>query len=247
MIGAAAQLLADKWSAARRSWRRADAGALATQVLRRTLRPVAVWQKLVFFEKDLADDIPGIRTHIPLEMHVVDGDELPAHRAAIEAEGVDWEKMAARAALGHRCTIVLSAGRLVHIRWHTDVGAWIPELRATLRPAPGEAYVYDSFTPEDLRGGQVQPAVSCLMMAWGRQQGYRRHHFYVRGNNAPGLRVVAKMKTRRTAVVRCLRSKDGRHAWITGLPRSGSPHLDFAPGARVRSLGPLGLWVSERP
>jgi hypothetical protein len=172
VIGAAAQLLADKWSAARRSWRRADAGALATQVLRRTLRPVAVWQKLIFFEKDLADDIPEIRARIPLEMHVVNGDELPAHRAAIEAEGVDWEKMAARAALGHRCTIVLSEGRLVHIRWHTDVGAWIPELRATLRPGPGEAYVYDSFTPEDLRGGQVQPAVSCLMMAWGRQHGY---------------------------------------------------------------------------
>lgn len=247
MIGSAAQLLAAKWSAARRSWRSGDAGVLATQVLRRTLRPVAVWQKLIFFEKDLADEVPPVRSRVPLEMHVVGGDALAAHRAAIEAEGLDWEKMAARAALGHRCTIVLSAGRLVHIRWHTDAGAWIPELRATLRPPPGDAYVYDAFTPEDLRGGQVQPAVACLMMEWGRREGYRRHHFYVRGNNAPGLRIVSKMRVRRTAVVRCLRSKDGRDAWVTGLRRPGAPHLDFGAATRVRSLGPLGLWISERP
>jgi hypothetical protein len=238
--------LSARWSAVRRRWRRADGGALATQALRRALRPVAVWQKLVFFERDLADELPAIRASLPLDLRVVDATELPRYRAALSAEGLDWAKLAARAALGHRCTVVLSAGRLVHLRWITEAGAWIPELRARLRPGPGEAYVYDAFTPEDLRGQQLQPAVACLMVEWGRRQGYARHLFYVRGNNAAGLRIVAKMRARRTAVVRCLRSKSGDTAWVTGLRPGRPPHLDFGDEARVRSLGPLGLWITHR-
>jgi hypothetical protein len=232
--------------ATRRRWRRVDAGALSTRLLRRALRPVGVWQKLLFFARELSGELPAIHSTLPLEMRVVDAAELPRYRPALEKEGLPWEKLAARAALGHRCTLVLCGDRLVHLRWITDVGAWIPELRATLRPQPGEAYVYDAFTPEDLRGRDVQPAVSCLMMAWGRRQGYGRHVFYVRGNNAPGLRIVAKIGARRTAVVRCLRAKSGAHAWITGLRPGRPPFLDFG-SARVRSLGPLGLWVPDPP
>jgi hypothetical protein len=234
---------ASRFEAARLALRRAGPRVLLARLLRRCLRPIGSWQEVIFFERDLADEVPDRRAGIPLEMHVVTAEGLPAHRAALEAAGVDWEKMATRAGLGHRCTVVLSNGRLVHLRWITDVAAWIPELRATIRPLAGEAYVYDSFTPEQARGGGVQPAVSCLMIAWGRQQGYRSHIFYVRGNNAAGLRIVAKMGARRTRVVRCLRPRFAQGAWVTGLRPGGSPRLDFGATATIRSLGPLGHWV----
>lgn len=225
------------------AFRRGGRSVLRTRLLARCLLPIGTWQELVFFEKELADDVPAITAAVPLEMHVVSADELPEHRAALEAAGIDWERMAARAALGHRCTVVLSAGRLVHLRWLADTAAWIPELRATIRPLPGEAYVYDAFTPEDARGGHVQPAVSRLMISWGRRQGYRRHIFYVRGHNASGLRIVGKIGARRTAVVRSLRLKWKDAAWVTGLRPGRSPRLEFEPGTRLRSLGPFGYWL----
>jgi hypothetical protein len=222
-----------------------DAGVLATRLLRRLLRPLGIWQKLVFFEKDLADDIPDVRTSLPLEMRVVDPRDVDEYRTCVEAAGVDWAKVEERAALGHRCTVALSAGRLVHIRWITTSAGWVPELRCSIVPGPGEAYVYDAFTPEHARGGGVQPAVACLMMAWGRRQGYRRHIFYVRGHNAAGLRVVSKMRARRMRVVRCLRLRSGAD-WVQGLRSPSGPRLEFPAEAIVRSLGPLGAWVTRR-
>jgi ribosomal protein S18 acetylase RimI-like enzyme len=219
---------------------------LLARLLRRGLRPIGTWQEVIFFERDLAEDAPDIRAALPLDLHVVTAADLPAFRPALEAAGVDWPRMAARAALGHRCTVALSNGRLVHLRWLSEGPAWIPELRATITPEPGEAYVYDSFTPEEARGGGVQPAVSSLMMAWGRRQGFRRHVFYVRGNNAAGLRIVKKVGARRTAVVRCLRPRFGGGAWVTGWRPGGRPRLDFGPGP-LRSLGPFGLWVGAPP
>jgi hypothetical protein len=235
---------ASRWHGARLAWRRGGPAVLLQRLVSRCLVPIGTWQELVFFEKDLADDPPAIAAAVPLEMHVVSAEGLRAHRAALEAAGIGWEKVAARAALGHVCTVVLSESRLVHLRWMTDTAAWIPELRATIRPRPGEAYVYDAFTPEYARGGHVQPAVSRLMIAWGRQRGYRRHLFYIRGHNASGLRIVAKIGARRTAVVRSLRLRRSGAAWVTGLRADGSPRLDFEPGARVRSLGPFGHWLS---
>jgi hypothetical protein len=233
-----------RWSRARLAFRRGGRSVLLTRLLARCFLPIGAWQELVFFEKDLTDDVPAITAAVPLEMHVVSAARLPEHRAALEAAGIDWEKVAARAALGHVCTVVMSEGRLAHVRWLTDTAAWIPELRATIRPFPGEAYVYDAFTPEHARGGHVQPAVSRLMIAWGRRQGYLRHVFYVRGHNASGLRIVGKIGARRTAVVRSLRLKRPQAAWMTGLRPGRSPRLEFESGTRVRSLGPFGYWLT---
>jgi hypothetical protein len=241
----AGQPLVSRWTSARLAFRRGGPAVLFSRLVSRCLLPLGTWQVLVFFEKDLASAVPAIAAAVPLDMHVVTAEGLPAHRAALEAAGIDWDKVAARAALGHRCTVVLSEGRLVHVRWMTGTEAFIPELRATLRPLPGEAYVYDAFTPEDARGGRIQPAVSRLMTAWSRRQGYLRHVFYVRGHNASGLRIVSKIGARRTAVVRSLRLRWSDAAWVTGLRRGRPPRLEFDAATRVRSLGPLGHWISR--
>jgi hypothetical protein len=227
-------------------WRRGGAGTLLGRAWRRLLQPIGSWNTLVFFARDLSADLPGVPPRLPLEMHVVGAEELGLFRDCLEEAGLDWGEAQARAARGDLCTVVQSEGRLVHVRWLTTQVGFIPELGATLRLQPGEAYVYASLTPPAERGGGVQPAVSALMMQWGRARGYRRHIFYVRGDNPSALAIVDKIGARRMRTVRCLRFARGNGLWVTGLRRDALPRIEFRPEVSVRSLGPLGLWVRGR-
>jgi hypothetical protein len=53
------------------------------------------------------------------------------------------------------------------------------------------------------------------------------------------------MGARRTNVIRCFRLKHRESAWLSGLGTRRGPRLEFARGASLRSLGPLGVWVRE--
>lgn len=231
-----------RWAAGRLILRRQGLRALLTQVLRWSLRRVATWHTIVFFERDLADEIPDIRAGVPLDMRVLAGEEIRAFRSVLESGGLEWPEVEARAARGDRCTIGLSQGRLVHVRWITVAPAWIPEIQATIVPQPGEAYIYGSYTPDKERGSNVQPAISCLMLRWGRRQGYRRHLFYVHADNPSGLRIVAKIGARRTGALRCV-WMSGLGTWLAGLDAWLGPRIDFGNDASIRRLGRLGLWV----
>jgi hypothetical protein len=236
-----------RWELARLALRRAGPEALANVVLRRGLRAFGAWQTLVFFERDVAEDIPEVSAGVPLDTRFAAGGHAHAYRAALEAAGVPWERIEARFAQGDVCALGFTEGRLVHAVWITARAAWIPELRARFRPRPGEAYVFDSFTVPDLRGSRVQPAVSALILRWARGQGHRWLTFHVRGSNPPAWRIAAKMGARRAHVVRCFRPARGQGAWVRGLDERLGPRVEFEPEVVVRSLGPLGIWVRERP
>jgi hypothetical protein len=221
-------------------------GALLVRLIRECLRPVLTWETLCFFARDLSQDIPEIEARVPVELKMLRGDEVRAYRSALESAGVASEKIEARAARGERCAIGLSEGRLVHYKWLTLTPAWIPEISGTFVPKSDEAYVYDVFTPREALGNNLQAAISSRLLKWGRRQGYRRHVFYVRGDNLNGLRIVAKIGARRTAVVRRFHVRGLAGSWITGLRGPERPKIDFGNSASVRRLGLLGLWVHRR-
>lgn len=237
--------MSSRWNTARLALRRAGVGSLLTLTLRSGLRPFGAWQALVFFERDLSLEIPEVAAGIPLEIRVVTAGELAAYRPSLEAAGLRWDRLEARMAQGDVCTIAWSQDRLVHLSWITIAGAWVPELRAVLRPGPGDAYVFDAFTLPEVRGTQVQPAASARLLSWARDQGHRRVTFYVRGSNPSALRIVEKTRARRTGVVWCFRPGNRNGAWVIGLDSRRGPRIDFA-GAAVRSLGPAGLWVRSQ-
>ena len=221
------------------------ARAQAAWLLRWALRPLGRWQRLLFFEREVALPFPEIRASVPLEVHILAPERVGEYRAVVERAGVPWSKLEQRAALGHVCTVALSEGKLVHIRWSALGPARVPELGCSVVPGAGEAYVYDSFTPEDARGYAVQPAVACRMIEWGRARGLVRHLFYVRSHNAPGLRIVSRMGARKTRVVYCLRLRSGA-SWVLGIDGPGRPRLEFDADRAVRRLGPFGYWVRPR-
>lgn len=237
--------MTSRWETARLALRRAGPGALADVVLRSGLRPFGAWQTLVFFQRDASADIPDVRAAAPIEARIAGGDDLRGHRAAMEAAGVQWDRIELRIAQGDVAAIALSQGRLVHASWLTITAAWIPELRANIRPGPEEVYAYDGFTLPEMRGAGVQPVVAREILRWARGQGRNRVTFYVRGSDPSAARIAAKMGARRLRVIRCFRLKDGRGLWLRGLHRGGGPHLEFPPATRIRSLGPFGLWVGE--
>lgn len=239
--------MTSRWDTARLALRRAGPEALLNVLLRSGLRPLGAWQTLVFFERDASAEIPEVRAAVAVETHIAAADELRRHRAAMEAAGVHWDRVLPRLAQGDVCAIALSGGRLVHASWITVTSAWIPELHATIRPAADEAYAYDGFTLPEMRGSQLQPAVAAEILRWAYRRGRARVTFYVRGSDPSAARIASKMGARRSRVIRCFRLKGGKGTWVRGLASGGGPHFEFPPTATLRSLGPLGLWVSEGP
>ena len=55
------------------------------------------------------------------------------------------------------CYLVVETSSILHATWCTTTGAWTRELRCYLKPPPGDAYVYESFTRGDARGRGVYP------------------------------------------------------------------------------------------
>ena len=240
-------------SSARVTWHREGsilrhqgAGAFLRHALGRMLRPLLTWQTILFFEIDPARDRPALRAAIPLDVRVLEAEEVRALRPVFEEAGLAADKVERWLARGDRCAVGLSEGQVVHFRWHTTVAAWIPELGATIVPRPGETYSHNAFTLESARGKNVQPAISHFVHEWTRDAGYHRTIFYVLEDNYPGLAIVRKMAARRTRVLRRFRFPALSGSWITGLGGPGGPTIRFEADVSVRRMGPLGLWVHEK-
>lgn len=83
-------------------------------------------------------------------------------------------------------------GRLLHATWCTISGAWTREIRACVVPAPGSAYVYESFTRSDARGQGVYPFALRGIAADLAATGVETLWVAVEADNVPSLRAVGK-------------------------------------------------------
>lgn len=122
-------------------------------------------------------------------------------RAATETDGERYARdigtdsartFRARLTDATSCFIVLSAGRIVHATWATTGMAWTRELRRFFRPPPGDAYVYESFTREEVRGRGAYPFALEQIAAHMAGRGIRRVWVAVEKSNHPSLRAVSK-------------------------------------------------------
>jgi L-amino acid N-acyltransferase YncA len=91
-----------------------------------------------------------------------------------------------------RSYIVEMNGRLVHASWVTLSAAWTRELRAYLKPPPGDAYVYESFTRSDARGRGVYPFALRNICATLTGEGVGTIWVAVEAHNAASVRAVTK-------------------------------------------------------
>jgi ribosomal protein S18 acetylase RimI-like enzyme len=91
-----------------------------------------------------------------------------------------------------RCYVVEMNDRFVHSSWVTLAAAWTRELRAYVKPPPGDAYVYESFTRADARGRGVYPYALRNICATLGAEGRSRVWVAVEADNVASVRAVTK-------------------------------------------------------
>lgn len=90
------------------------------------------------------------------------------------------------------CFIVEDGSTILHASWVTTAGAWTRELRSYVMPAPGDAYIYESFTRADARGRGAYPFGLAHILTWAAASGIGRLWVAVEEHNPPSLRAVTK-------------------------------------------------------
>ncbi len=94
---------------------------------------------------------------------------------------------------GHLCFLAGLDGRLVHVRWLFTGPVFLPYLRRTLVPAPGEAYADEAFTAPGDRGRGIHSRAGILIRLRLRDMGFRRYTNLVASWNKAPLRTMARL------------------------------------------------------
>lgn len=86
-----------------------------------------------------------------------------------------WAKIARRRRLGHRCLVGISQDRIVHVSWVNPTGWSVVDGQLFNLPHDA-AFLYDTFTVEEMQGQGVARQVFCAMhrqlAGWGKRQLY---------------------------------------------------------------------------
>ena len=142
---------------------------------------------LVMFERatgGVAEDSGDLRFR---EAAAADGDAYARWIATDTATS-----FAGRLSGSTRCFVVEHDRRFVHASWVTTGPAWTRELRRYLVSPDGGAYVYESFTRDEVRGRGIYPLALRNIAACMALEGIARLYVAVEKDNAPSLRAVAK-------------------------------------------------------
>jgi RimJ/RimL family protein N-acetyltransferase len=91
-----------------------------------------------------------------------------------------------------RCFLVFKGDGCVHATWMTTLAAWTREIQRYFRPPEGDAYVYESFTRDEVRGEGVYPFALISIAAWLDARGIKRIWVGVEADNQASLKAVGK-------------------------------------------------------
>jgi hypothetical protein len=143
--------------------------------------------RLVFLVRDTTRERPERQG---LELRFAVGGDASRYARDIGTDSA--ATFAARLSGSTDCFVVLSADHIVHATWVTRAATWTRELRRYVSPPDGDAYVYESFTRADARGGGLYPLALRAICADLRTRSVRRVWVGVEYHNVPSLRAVTK-------------------------------------------------------
>jgi L-amino acid N-acyltransferase YncA len=132
-----------------------------------------VYRRLLLTERRLDGPIELLESSVPLEFSFLEPAEAGAY-ASFRADTPAAE-VTRRLGRGERCWTARRDGRIVSARWIvTEAGAVeIPYLGHRLELAPGQAYVYETFTAADHRGQGASGAAGSRLARLLAAEGYR--------------------------------------------------------------------------
>jgi len=107
-----------------------------------------------------------------------------------------------RLAAGDTCFTARHAGSLASSIWACRSQRWVEALRDIWRVAPGEVYLYDSYTAPAHRGRGLNPSLCLQALAHFRDQGLERATLITEAGNAANLRAKQKVGFRPSGRIR---------------------------------------------
>ncbi len=178
---------ASVWSSVERAWSEGGTSQLLMRSFNRAARGAVECGSVTFFRRALLASPLEPPPPVGVTIHVA---TLADRRRVVE--GCDPRRdpalIAARLRRGDVCFLAADgAGRVLHSDWVTTVRGHVPEIRMDLVPRPGEAYMYDAYTPPAHRGRRLFGIVLDAMFVSLRCAGLHTAYSYVRGDSPTGI------------------------------------------------------------
>jgi GNAT superfamily N-acetyltransferase len=171
------------WSRARKVLREAG----LRQLWFRTLGELGYRRQLV---TELLLPVDGVGVHQPsnVEARFLEDTDLDAYATLHAAPDGATERFAR----GERCFGIWLDGRLVSTRWLATGTAHIGYLTREVALAPGEVYIYETYTEPGHRGRGISGVAGAIVSAALAAEGVRRIVGVLEPENEQGLRANKK-------------------------------------------------------
>lgn len=142
--------------------------------------------------------------------------------------GVPLEEVTARL-VWSRCYAGWAGDHLASVGWVSEVDTWVGEVDSTIRPGPGEAYIWDCRTAPPFRGhGLYRDLLAQIILDLGRA-GFHRAWIATLDLDGPGYRGVQRAAFRPVLRIRHIRLSSWRWWWVR---RDGAAGRDDVRAAR---------------
>jgi hypothetical protein len=152
----------------------------------------AVHRYVVFVAMDLTGPVREIPPGPAVEMRLLESADVEAY-ARSRGRPVDSVPVVRRLEEGHVCVAAWLDGEIVSTAWYAFDSVRVDEIDRVLRLAPDEAYVYDSYTTEGLRGLSIAALRGRWAIAHFGGLGFRRTVGWVSPKNLPAFGPARKL------------------------------------------------------
>ena len=169
----------------------------AIRLIRGALRRLLglTWVSAVLYERNLINEpLPEVKPKVPFEIIRGELRHVELLRSLLPSEKIRTFEQRLRE--DKVWLLAFVAGELAYSTWisfeddfETTTGTWV-------RLAPGETYLFDSFTIPQFRGLGLHTAMTAQRMSIAKEHGAQSALVIVLTNNAPARRVMTKLGCR---------------------------------------------------
>ncbi len=183
-----------------------------------------VYRRAVLFDRNLDEPVPGGSSRLPVTIRRLAENETEAY---IEFQP-DTDMVDLRRCMqdGHYCYVAWHNGRIVYALWGVTGSAWIDYLSSTIRLAPDETYLYESYTLPDFRGQNIPASMSTHIFRKLTEEGIRRGFCVVLPENKPAMRHVEKSGWNPCGMIGYVKLGPFRHEFCRMRSNSSPPEKD---------------------
>jgi hypothetical protein len=179
-------------------WTHSNALRRTSEILR-SEGPLVLWfrmlgeiayRRMILFERLLDAPPPPVRPDVPLAISELQPAAIGDYLAL--RPGADPAEIRSRLEQGQHCWIARHQGTLIHAIWTATGRVRIHYLDCEIQFAPGEAYIYESFTAPGFRRLNISLARSEVMVRHLMERSFTRLLALVMPENPAGINVTLR-------------------------------------------------------